>query len=97
MLKTSFGEMEILLKQQNKPQVEYLKFISNGRSHRHAEFESFFTLAGSGRVIAGDQTHFVKAGDLVTIPPQTPHWMEPDEGVTLEGLLWYHEAPLNQK
>jgi mannose-6-phosphate isomerase-like protein (cupin superfamily) len=96
MRKTSFGEMEILFMQENKPQVEYLKFVSNGRSHRHPEFESFFTLKGSGKVIVGDQVHRVGPGDLVTIPPDLPHWMEPDSGVVMEGLLWYHESPLNQ-
>ena len=94
MIKTSFGEMEILFKQENKPQVEYLRFVSNGRPHKHAEYESFFTMKGSGKVISGDETHIVKPGDLVTIPPNAAHWMEPDAGVTLEGLLWYHEQPL---
>lgn len=96
MLKTSFGEMEILFKSQNKPQIEYLKFVTNGRAHRHTDFESFFTLKGSGKVIVGEQAHQVKPGDLITIPPDSPHWMEPDPGVILEGLLWYHEEPLNQ-
>jgi hypothetical protein len=50
MLKTSFGEMEILFKLENKPLVEYLKFVSIGRSHRHAEFESFFTMKGTGKI-----------------------------------------------
>lgn len=96
MLKTSFGEMEILFKEQNKPQIEYLRFASQGRAHRHNEFESFFTLKGSGKVFVGDQTFQVKPGDLVTIPPEQPHWMEPDPEVVLEGLLWYHGDPVNQ-
>jgi quercetin dioxygenase-like cupin family protein len=95
MLKTSFGEMEILFKQDNKPQVEYLRFVKSGRPHKHAEFESFFTLKGTGAVIAGEQRYTVKPGDLVTIPPDVPHWMEPDADSFLEGLLWYHQEPLN--
>lgn len=96
MPKTSFGEMEILLRQGTKPQVEYLKFTTKGRPHRHAEFESFFTVNGSGRVIMGEESVAVQPGDLITIPPDVSHWMDPDEGAVLEGLLWYHEVPLTQ-
>ena len=96
-MQTSFGEMEILVKQDNKPQVEYLKFNSNGRSHQHKEYEFFFTTKGSGKVYVGDNIIEVKSGDLVTIPPNFPHWMEPDAGSVLEGLLWYHSSPLNIK
>ena len=94
MRKTSFGEMEILFKQENKPQVEYLRFVSNGRAHQHAEFESFFTVKGSGKVRVGERAYQVQPGDLVTIEPNQPHWMEPDPAQTLEGLLWYHADPL---
>ena len=89
--------MEILFKKQNRPQVEFLRFSSNGRSHLHAEYESFFVLSGSGKVISGETVHQVTPGDLVTIPPQTKHWMEPDTGSVMEGLLWYHNEPLNLK
>lgn len=95
MPKTSFGDLEVLLKDANKPQVEYLRFVSSGRSHRHGEFESFFTLKGTGKVNVGDKVYDVKEGDLVTIPPDSPHWMVPDPGSVLEGLLWYHTQPLN--
>lgn len=96
MLKTSFGEMEILVKDQNKPQVEYLRFVSRGRPHKHKQFEFFVTMKGTGKVFVGEQIFAVKPGDLVTILPDQAHWMEPDQNSVLEGLLWYHEEPVNQ-
>lgn len=92
--KTSFGEMDHLLKLNGKIAIEYLKFESGGRAHKHNEYESFYVLSGRGQVISGDQTYQVKKGDLVTIPPQTPHWMTPDGPTPLEGFIWYHEEPL---
>jgi quercetin dioxygenase-like cupin family protein len=96
MVKTSFGEMEILFRRENKPRIEYLKFASKGRPHRHPEFESFVTLNGTGKVFVGDEAFSVQPGDLVTISPNLPHWMEPDPGTELEGFLWYHNEPLNR-
>lgn len=86
--------MEVLLKSGAKPQVEYLKFTSNGRDHRHAEYEYFFVLRGTGEVYVGDQIFQVQPGDMVTIPPNASHWMEPTPGEELEGLLWYHQTPV---
>jgi quercetin dioxygenase-like cupin family protein len=94
-MKTSFGELEILFKTNNKPQVEYLRFNSNGRLHQHSNYESFFVTKGRGMVVIGKNWVSVKEGDVVTIPPLTAHWMEPDPDNTMEGLLWYHEQPLN--
>ncbi len=94
-MKTSFGEMEILLKDAGKLKVEHLKFDSEGRPHKHQEFESFFVLKGSGKVYVGENIHLVKAGSLVVIPPSTSHWMKPDENVVMEGLLWYHNEALS--
>lgn len=94
-MKTSFGELEILLKAGSAPMVEYLKFSKNGRPHQHEEFESFFTTKGSGVVVVGETRHAVKPGSLVVIAPNEPHWMEPSPNETLEGLLWYHKEKLN--
>lgn len=93
-MKTSFGEMEILLKDGPKPRVEYLRFEATGRPHKHPEYEYFFVTQGSGKVYLGENFVAVKPGHLVPIPPNTSHWMEPDAGVILEGLLWYHEQNL---
>ena len=105
MRKTSFGEVEIILKQAGKPQAEFLRFTSEGRSHKHEEYESFFVLAGEGKVYSGGDVFEVSPGDLVTIPPGAAHWMAPKVDTTasdnsqtpeqpLEGLLWYHTESL---
>ena len=86
--------MDILLKDNGKPLVEHLKFTNEGRPHKHAEFESFFVLKGSGQVYVGEKVFEVVPGSQVLIPPGSNHWMKPNEGVLLEGLLWYHSDPL---
>ncbi len=39
-----------------------------------------YVLRGSARVRIGDETHHVKAGDVVFIPGGTPHSYDADEG-----------------
>ena len=39
-----------------------------------------YVLRGSARVRIGDETHHVKAGDVVYIPAGTPHSYDADEG-----------------
>jgi mannose-6-phosphate isomerase-like protein (cupin superfamily) len=92
MRKTSFGHMEILRKQGSKPQVEYLEFEVQGRPHKHAEFETFVVLEGTGQIMSGDTTFRVQPGDMVEIPPHTDHWMVPAPGKVLKGLLWYSDC-----
>lgn len=98
MAQTSFGTLEILLRQQHdgksRPLIEHLVFEKPGRSHKHQNYETFVVLNGSGRVYAGDEVFEVQPGSLVTIDPGTSHWMEPEAGERLEGFLWYHEAEL---
>lgn len=94
---TSFGQLQVLLSEGHKPVVEHLIFKQNGRSHQHPEFESFFVLSGEGKIYSGDKTYDVKAGDLVSIPPKTKHWMEPENDQSMTGLLWYHQLPLKLK
>ena len=89
-MKTSFGEMDIILKADGKPQVEHLIFEREGRPHRHASFESFFVLKGTGKVYIDEEVFNVKPGSQVVIPPNSVHWMAPSENTFLEGLLWYH-------
>lgn len=95
-MKTSFGEMEILLKKDHKPRIETLKFESAGRPHKHLEWEYFYVTSGEGFVYVGEQKIAVTPGSLVKIPPKTSHWMEPSAAVNpLEGLLWYDENELS--
>ena len=73
---------------------QYLIFEKEGRPHKHKEYESFFVMSGSGEVISGDKKFQVKEGRLVTIPPNTSHWMVPATDQNLEGFLWYHNVAL---
>ena len=90
MRKTSFGFMDIILKRNKKISSEYLIFNQEGRPHKHPYFESFFVFDGIGQIVVGEKTIDVKAGSLVTIPPNTTHWMIPKDG-EMTGLLWYHD------
>ncbi|MBP7845184.1 MAG: cupin domain-containing protein [Proteobacteria bacterium] len=94
MVKTSFGEMDILLRNAHGPRVELLKFKSEGRAHSHKDYESFFVMSGKGQVYVGDNIIKVEPGSLVVIPPDTKHWMKPEANSLLEGLLWYHSEKL---
>ena len=97
MQKTSFGEMDHILKLDDKVIAEYLVFEKDGRKHQHPEYESFVVLSGEGQVFSGEQTFNVKPGDIVTIPPKTFHWMKPKADQLLTGMLWYHTEPTNLK
>ena len=94
MREVSFGKLDILLRKDKRPHIEYLLFEREGRKHIHKEYESFFVISGSGKVISGDVIYEVAEGSLVTIPPNTDHWMIPAEGQVLEGFLWYHAKEL---
>ena len=94
MMDVSFGKLGILLKKHGRPLIEHLIFEKEGRPHIHREFETFFVIAGCGKVRQEDRIQEVRPGSLVTIAPNTKHWMIPDTGETLEGFLWYHEKPL---
>lgn len=95
MKETSFGTMEVLLHEDSQPKIESLVFLRAGRAHRHSSYESFVTTAGTGVVYCGDRVIPVQAGVIVTIPPNTLHWMEPSEGEVLKGFLWYHETEIS--
>lgn len=94
MAKTSFGEMEIILKQNGKISAEFLTFTNPGRPHKHPQYESFFVFSGEGKIHSGEEIYQVSEGSLVTINPNTSHYMIPEGGV-MTGLLWYHDSPLN--
>lgn len=95
--KTSFGNMQTILENKGKPTIEFLIFEKSGRNHKHKEFESFFVLEGEGTVYYNENIIPISAGDLITIPPRTLHWMEPVEGTMLKGFLWYHDEKINTK
>lgn len=93
MRETSFGHMDIILRRDKKISAEYLIFEKEGRSHKHPYFESFFVFEGCGQVVVGEKHIDVKPGSLVTIPPNTHHWMIP-ENDKMTGLLWYHDQEI---
>ena len=41
--------------------------------HRHPYEEIFITLEGEARVVANEQELVVAAGDVLIVPPHTPH------------------------
>ena len=50
-------------------------------AHLHRESEEIYLVAsGSGRMLLGDETRPIAAGDCVVIPPGTVHrlWADPD-------------------
>lgn len=87
-METSFGSAEIL---SQEPFIELLTFERSGRTHQHHQYETFVVTKGNGIVRRGDEDITVAPGSLVTIPPQTEHWMIPNEGEKLIGFLWYHD------
>ncbi len=89
--------MDIILEKSNRPLVEHLVFEKKGRAHKHREFESFYVISGKGQVVSGKDVYDVREGSLITIPPETFHWMIPLQGQLLEGFLWYHEKELDIK
>ena len=95
-IQTSFGELKILYKENKKPLIEHLVFNKSGRAHQHPEYESFFVISGKGKIYSGENIYDVEPGDLVSIPPKTKHWMEPEGEEPLIGLLWYHQTKLQR-
>ncbi|HDO1316640.1 TPA: cupin domain-containing protein [Aeromonas veronii] len=93
MKETSFGYKKEIHYLDEKPKIELITFLKNGREHIHDVFETFVVLEGSGVIYSGEETVHVSAGDVVTIPPNTTHWMEPEQGSILSGFLWYHDTP----
>jgi len=92
--KTSFGSLEPLLIRNGKVITELAIFHSNGKSHKHDQWEICYVLSGKGRIIYnfwanGINKTEVETGAIVKIPPNRDHWMEVDEGNTMEILLVY--------
>ena len=89
----SFGSLEPLLIRNGKVITELAIFNSNGKSHKHDQWEICYVLSGEGYIIKYDNSdeirYKVKQGSVVKLPPNTGHWMEVDEGNTMEILLVY--------
>lgn len=81
--------METLLERDGNIVTELLYFEKEGRSHAHPLWEICYVLDGSGIIVVGDDKVSVKKGSVCKIPPNTRHWMIPDN--TLEILLVYSE------
>lgn len=55
--------------------------------HRHHESEElYFIVAGTGRMILGEEAFAIAAGDTILIPPGTPHCLRNNGGETLRLL-----------
>jgi quercetin dioxygenase-like cupin family protein len=91
-METSFGQMDIFIKHK----VEHLRFTKSGRPHTHDSYESFFVLAGSGKIQIDQNIFTLSKGDFITIAPHSKHWMWPDDNTELEGLILYHQEKLKK-
>lgn len=47
--------------------------------HYHPHTEVYFVLHGEALVVVGNEKHFVKAGDVVVIPPYKAHYALPND------------------
>jgi len=74
-------------------EVEFMRFASEGSSHKHDNQEVALLLSGSGEVVVGDKSVSVnKTGEQVKIPANTPHHMIPSDGSEMVMLIYYAEA-----
>lgn len=65
------------------------------RAHLHPLSEELvFVAAGRGVVWIDGELHPASAGDLVRIPPGTPHATVPDEGVEMELVCFFPHPDL---
>jgi transcriptional regulator with XRE-family HTH domain len=55
----------------------------------HEGFEWLYVLAGRLRLILGDQTLVLKAGDAAEFDTHVPHWLGPDDDQTVELLVLF--------
>ncbi len=99
--KTSFGSLQPLLVKNEEVISELATFVSNGKEHVHDKYEICYVLSGQGKIIQicyGENilnnpiTHNVGAGSIVTIPPNTSHWMEVEPNMPpMEIVIIYSE------
>ncbi|MGW0651719.1 XRE family transcriptional regulator [Streptomyces umbrinus] len=55
----------------------------------HEGFEWLYVLAGRLRLILGDQTLVLKAGEAAEFDTHVPHWLGPDDDQTVELLVLF--------
>jgi len=94
---TFFGSLEPLLSRDGKVVTELAIFHSNGKSHKHDQWEICYVLSGEGHIFTQNKAENfaastpVEKGVIVKIPPNRGHWMEVDEGKEMEILLVYSD------
>lgn len=66
--------------------VSYLR-IDNSRYHYHKKMtEFYYVISGGGTVTLDGETHPVKAGDIVVIPPGVWHTSDGEMDVLITGV-----------
>lgn len=64
--------------------------------HRHAQPETYFTLAGEGEVTIDGQAHRVSPGTMLFIPGDAEHGIRNDTSAELQILYAFAIADFNQ-
>lgn len=88
-MKTSFGNLKLLLKHNKGIVAELAVFQKEGRSHNHKKREICYVLEGKGIIMEDKKKHILKEGDIISIPPNTGHWMIPNGKPDLKTLIVY--------
>ena len=71
----------------------YLEDGNAMESHKHPANEVYIVYSGEGFVTVGDERRAVGPGDVIEIPPDTPHTMTaPEKGAFLWAALWWNPA-----
>lgn len=102
---TFFGSLTTLATYGHLPQIERAIFHSDGRPHKHDKWENCIIVSGSGIILQDWTTYNANAhpdnwhksrvfpNSIVSIPPNTLHYMRPDkEGLDI--ILTYTDEKL---
>jgi mannose-6-phosphate isomerase-like protein (cupin superfamily) len=63
------------------------------RLHRHPYDETWVVVAGTITFVAGDETFVAEPGDIVVVPPETPHKFTNTGGGGPASLVCIHANP----
>jgi mannose-6-phosphate isomerase-like protein (cupin superfamily) len=76
------GEIRELYSSENFS-IAHVSLKGNARNHRHPSHveEVYYILKGSGHLVLGDEKYPVEEGDVISIPREKPHYLEPGEGM----------------
>ena len=88
-METFFGSLNPLLRQDGEVVTELAIFHKEGKDHSHEKWEICYVLEGRGIIIENQIKHRVSPGSVVSIPPNTDHWMIPEGEEELKILLVY--------